>query len=156
MASPSSPDKKGKQTPGIRGPGGPPPPPAPGAKAAAQKPTAQNPATRKSAANQLVSGSAMPTKPASSARRRYPLVERLNRMPRFIIIVAPGVLLFLGLIQTGKWAWLGGILLLIVAAILAWLTALSWPVIPVRSRIVRVIVVAVVVGFAGLKFSGRF
>jgi hypothetical protein len=161
MASPSSPDKKGKQTPGIRGPGGPPPPPAPGAKAAAQKPTTQNPAARKSAANQLVSGSAMPTKPASSARRRfeevsYPLVERLNRMPRFIIIVAPGVLLFLGLIQTGKWAWLGGILLLIVAAILAWLTALSWPVIPVRSRVVRVIVAAVVVGFAGLKFSGRF
>jgi hypothetical protein len=94
-------------------------------------------------------------------RRRFedfslPMVERLNRLPRFLIIITPGVLLFLGLIQTGPLAWVGGILLLLVAVILAWLTALSWPVITLRSKIVRVVVVLVVIGFAWFKFTGRF
>jgi hypothetical protein len=150
MASPSSPDKKGKPTPGVRGPGGPPPPPSPSAKAA-RPPTP---------ASMLVSGKAMPTKPASPARRRfeeisYPIVQWLNGLPRFVIIVAPGLLLFLCLIQTGSLAWLGGVLLLIVAAMLAWLTALSWPVIATRSKIVRVAVILVVLGFATFKFLGR-
>jgi hypothetical protein len=150
MSSPSNPGKKGKQTPGVRGPGGPPPAPTP----------TSRPDRAPTAANRLVSGRAMPTKPASPARRRfeefsYPIVEWLNRLPKFVVIVAPGLLLFLGLIQTGTWAWLGGVLLLIVAALLGWLTALSWPVIAVRSRIVRIVVILVVVGFAGFKFSGR-
>lgn len=102
----------------------------------------------------------MPTKPASPARRRfeeisYPIVQWLNNLPRFVIVVAPGVLLFLGLIQTGSLAWLGGVLLLLVAGILAWLTALSWPVIATRSKIVRVVVILVVLGFAAFKFTGR-
>ncbi|MEI6362556.1 MAG: DUF6703 family protein [Actinomycetes bacterium] len=150
MSSPSNPGKKGKPTPGVRGPGGPPPPP----------PAGGRPTKPPTAANRLVSGRAMPTKPASPARQRfedisYPIVERLNRLPRFVVIVAPGLLLFLGLIQTGKWAWLGGVLLVIVAGLLAWLTALSWPVIAVRSRIVRVVVILVVLGFAFFKFAGR-
>jgi hypothetical protein len=83
-------------------------------------------------------------------------VERLSRLPKFVVVVTPGILLFLGLIQTGNLAWLGGVLLLIVAALLAWLTALSWPVISIRSRIVRVVVVLVVIGFAVFKFTGKF
>jgi sulfate adenylyltransferase subunit 1 (EFTu-like GTPase family) len=74
----------------------------------------------------------------------------------YIIIVAPGVLLFLGLIQTGKWDWLGGILLLMVAAILAWLTALSWPALSVGSRAMRALVLAALLGITILKFAGRF
>ena len=146
MSSPSSPGKKGKQPQGVRGPGGPPPPP-PRTAAASSGPSKGQPV--------------MPTKPASPTRVKfenfsYPIVERLNRLPKFVIIVTPGVLLFLGLVLTGALAWIGGVLMLVVAAMLAWLTALSWPVIPVRSRVIRVIVVAVVIGFAGLKFSGRF
>ena len=146
MSSPSSPGKKGKQPQGVRGPGGPPPPPA-RAQASASAPRKGQPT--------------VPVKPASPARVKfenfsYPLVERLNRLPKFVIIVTPGVLLFLGLVLTGAVAWIGGVLMLVVAAMLAWLTALSWPVIPVRSRVIRVIVVAVVIGFAGLKFTGRF
>jgi len=146
MSSPSSPGKKGKQPQGVRGPGGPPPPPA-RTPAASSGPSKGQPV--------------MPTKPASPTRVKfenfsYPIVERLNRLPKFVIIVTPGVLLFLGLVLTGALAWIGGVLMLVVAAMLAWLTALSWPVIPVRSRVIRVIVVAVVIGFAGLKFTGRF
>lgn len=143
MSSDKRPDKKGKQTPGVRGPGGPPPAPQRGEPAAA----ARRPR-------------AMPSTPASPARRRfeeisYPIVEWLNRLPKFIVVVVPGVLLFLGLIQTGPLAWLGGVLLLIVAAMLAWLTALSWPVIVTRSKIIRVVIIVVVVGFAVFKFTGR-
>ena len=146
MSSPSSPGKKGKQPQGVRGPGGPPPPPA-RTPAAPSGPSKGQPT--------------VPSKPASPARVKfenvsYPIVERLNRLPKFVIIVTPGVLLFLGLVLTGALAWIGGVLMLVVAGMLAWLTALSWPVIPLRSRIIRVIVVAVVIGFAALKFTGRF
>lgn len=150
MASPSSRDKKGKSTPGVRGPGGPPPAPVPSSKSSSAKGGAGRPAPER----------VLPTKPASPARRRfeeisYPIVQWLNGLPKFVIVVAPGVLLFLGLIQTGKLAWLGGVLLLIVAFILTWLTALSWPVIATRSKIVRVVVILVVLGFATFKFLGR-
>lgn len=143
---------KNKPTPGVRGPGGPPPPPAPGGKPAQGKPSASSPGSRPPRA--------MPTKPASPARRRfeeisYPIVERLSRVPKFLVVVTPGVLLFLGLVLKGSWSWVGGVLLLVVAGILAWLTALSWPVVAVRSRIVRVVIIAVVVGFAYFKFTGR-
>ena len=146
MSSPSSPGKKGKQPQGVRGPGGPPPPPA------------RTPAT---ASGPSKGQPVMPTKPASPARVKfenvsYPIVERLNRLPKFVIIVTPGVLLFFGLVLTGALAWIGGVLMLVVAAMLAWLTALSWPVIPMRSRVIRVIVVGVVIGFAMLKFLGKF
>ena len=103
----------------------------------------------------------MPTKPASPFRRKFedfslPIVAWLQRLPKFVVIVTPGALLFLGLIQTGPLKWLGGILLLVVAVLLGWLTALSWPVISMRSKIVRVVIILVVVGFAWMKFVGKF
>lgn len=146
MSNAQGPDKKGKQTPGVRGPGGPPPPPPRGQ---AQKPKAPAGPPR-----------AMPTRPASPTRQKfeafsYPIVQWLNGLPKFVVVVVPGLLLFLGLIQTGRLAWLGGILLLIVAVMLTWLTALSWPVIATRSKIVRVVIIVVVLGFAAFKFTGR-
>lgn len=146
-----SPGKKGKQTPGVRGPGGPPPPPK------------VDPKTGKATPQQSRSGPPlpMPRKPASPLRRRFeeislPWVQRLNGLPKFVIIVTPGMLLFLGLAFTGSLAWIGGILLLIVALILTWLTALSWPIITIGPKVVRVVVIVVVFGFAVLKFRGRF
>jgi hypothetical protein len=142
--------KKGKQTPGVRGPGGPPPPPK------------SDPKSGKTASQPTRSAlGPLPRKPASALRRKFedkslPLVQRLSRMPKFLIIVTPGMLLFFGLALTGSLAWLGGILLLFVAAILAWLTALSWPVVGMGSKFMRVVVILVVFGFAVLKFRGRF
>ena len=98
---------------------------------------------------------------ATGARARfeemsYPLLRRLHSWPRWIIVIAPAVLLFLGLILTGPWAWLGGIALLLVWAFVAWLTALSWPALTPGSRLFRLIVVLALAGVVVLKFMGRF
>jgi len=80
----------------------------------------------------------------------------MQRVPRWLVVIIMAVCLFLGLIQSGSLAWLGGILLLIVAAFLGWLVTLSWPVISPASRVLRVVVVAALVGIAILKFGGQF
>lgn len=89
-------------------------------------------------------------------RRSRPLLETINRLPRWLVVVVLGSLLFLGLIQTGDLAWLGGIMLLIVTAFLGWLLILAWPVLPTQGRIVRTIVVLGALGITVLKFLGRF
>lgn len=89
-------------------------------------------------------------------RASFPLLMRLLALPRWLIVVLMGAFLFLGLIQTGSLAWLGGIFLLIVGGFLGWLLALSWPVLSPGRRLTRIVVVAAVLGIAVLKFLGRF
>jgi len=93
---------------------------------------------------------------AAVERRSMPLLVTLNRLPRWIVVVLMGSLLFIGLIQTGDLAWLGGICLAIVALFLGWLLALAWPVLPVQARLIRGIVVAAAAGISVLKFTGNF
>ena len=124
------------QSDGVRGPGGPPPIPAKaGAKGSPRKPSAGG-------------RSALEAK-------SYPLLVTLQRVPRWVMVVLPAVLLFGGLIQTGSLAWLGGIMLLLVAVFLGWLLLLSWPVLTVGSRAVRLVTVVAVIGIAVYKFMGR-
>lgn len=135
--------RKGSLPSGVRGPGGPPPPPVRGSEQSGGR-------------------SAPPARPASGGGRRsleeasYPVLRRLHAMPRWIIVITPAILLFVGLILPASLAWLGGILLLIVCLFLVWLTALSWPAIGVGSRILRVIVVVALFGVAIAKLLGRF
>lgn len=89
-------------------------------------------------------------------RASIPILARLMAVPRWLIVVAMGTFLFLGLIQTGGLSWLGGIFLLIVGGFLGWLLALSWPVLTPGRRLTRIIVVVAVLGIAALKFLGRF
>lgn len=139
------PRKKGAMPQGVRGPGGPPPPPG-AAKAGAGS---DRPTTRA-------------TSPTSSSRRKrfeelsFPLIRTLHAMPRWLIVVAPAILLFGGLVLTGPMAWLGGILLFLVWLFVAWLTALSWPALTPGSRIFRVLIVLALLGIVVLKFMGRF
>ena len=102
-----------------------------------------------------------PSPSPSSGRRSleqwsYPLLTRLHRMPRWLIVILPAVLLFLGLILTGPLAWLGGILLFVVWLFVAWLTALSWPALTPGSRVFRALVVLALLGVVVMKFMGRF
>lgn len=128
---------------GVRGPGGPPPRSSSGSGAKSA------PAGRPATAEQSAARSAF-------ERRSFPFLKAMHSVPRWVMVVLPGALLFLGLVLTGSWAWLGGVLLLIVGVLLAWLTALSWPAIKPGSRILRTIVVVAVFGIAILKLTGRF
>ena len=135
--------KKGQLPPGVKGPT-----PQP---ASSQQP---KPARQPRQPRQ-------PQQPANSPRGNLerasvPVLMRLLALPRWLIVVLMGAFLFLGLIQTGSLAWLGGIFLLIVGGFLGWLLALSWPVLTPGRRLTRIVVVAAVLGIAVLKFMGRF
>lgn len=121
------------QPPGVRGPGGP-----------FQEPPRRQPNPNRAPWRQ------------SLERTSFAALVVLQRLPRWLVVIAMALLLFFGLIQTGSLSWLGGILLLIVAAFLGWLLVLAWPVLGGTAKVIRVIVVAAVVGLAILKFGGRF
>lgn len=123
---------------GVRGPGGP-PRPQPDKRASAPR-TKAAPGTPR----------------AELERRSYPLVMALTRVPRWLVVVVMALCLFFGLIQSGSLAWLGGVLLTIVSIFLGWLLVLSWPVIGMGSRLIRLVTVLAVLGIAVLKFMGRF
>ena len=93
---------------------------------------------------------------AAVERRSLRILQMLNRLPRWLVVVVMGSVLFLGLIQTGDLAWLGGVLLLIVTGFLFWLLVLAWPVLPTQARLMRTIVVGGALGIAVMKFLGRF
>ncbi len=135
------PGKKGSLPSGVRGPGGPPAAgrPAAGRSGAVGTPSASTPGWRR-----------------SFEQRSYPLLQRLHHLPRWLVVVAPALLLFLGLVLTGPLAWVGGLLLLIVWLFIAWLTVLSWPALSPGSKAVRFLVVAALLGIVVLKFLGKF
>ncbi|MDO9486701.1 MAG: hypothetical protein Q7K25_11655 [Actinomycetota bacterium] len=107
---------------------------------------------------QLPPGVRGPSGPGRQAveRRSFRILVMLNRLPRWLVVVGMGSLLFLGLIQTGDLAWLGGILLLIVTAFLFWLLVLAWPVLPTQARLMRTVVVGGAFGITIMKFMGNF
>ena len=138
------PGKKDSMPRGVRGPGGPP--------SASSGSTGKGPG---SARLPMGSAGASPRRQALE-RASYPVLARLHAMPRWIIVIAPAVLLFLGLVLSGPWTWVGGLCLLLVWAFVAWLTALSWPALSPGSRLFRLLVVLALAGVVVLKFMGRF
>ncbi len=123
-----------KDPEGVRGPGGPPPP---------------QPRIRRTSSDPSSARNAL-------ERRSFRYLLILQRVPRWLVVIAMALALFFGLIQSGSLAWLGGILLLIVALFLGWLLALAWPILSPAARGIRLIVVAATVGLALLKFADRF
>ncbi len=97
----------------------------------------------------------------SSARRtleRYsagPLVT-LHGLPRWLVPVALAVLLFVGLLLSGTWGWLGALFLIVIGLFVTWLTALSWPILTPSSKLIRVVVAVALFGLAVLKALGRW
>ncbi len=90
-------------------------------------------------------------------RRRFeaisaPWLLRMQRLPAFVVPVLLALLLFLGLTIRAAWA---GSLLIVIAVFLTWLTAVSWPAISARSRLVRVVVDVGVLALGVLKLLGR-
>ena len=151
--------KKANEPKGVRGPRGPQHDPS-NTRPSNTRPSNVRPSNVR-ASNAGATNSAKPRAGASDGRTSLeraslPLLSRLASIPRWLVVVLMAVLLFLGLVLTGGLAWLGTIFLLIVAAFLGWLLALAWPVLPMGSRIMRVVVVGALVGIAALKAMGRF
>ena len=88
-------------------------------------------------------------------RISLPLLMRLTRLPKWLIVVVLSVLLVLGLVQTGSLAWLGAVILGLLTIFFLWLLVLSWPAIPPSGRLLRGIVVVALAGVAVLKAMGR-
>lgn len=133
----------GDKRPGVRGPRG---------------PQGSTPSTQAKGGAQA---SGRPPAPRSAAdlsplqRVSLPLLTRLSALPKWLIVVVMSALLVLGMIQTGSLAWLGALILGLLAVFFLWLLVLSWPVIPWSGRVLRLIVVVALVGAAFLKATGR-
>lgn len=99
----------------------------------------------------------VPNGPKTPARQRLeaasvtPLL-RLRALPRWFVPVALGLFLLAGLFISSAWA---GLFLLVVAAFLGWLTALSWPVLQPGARWIRAAVVVVVAIAAIWRVTGH-
>ena len=125
---------------GVRGPQGP-----------AQPPAASGGLPR----NLRSTGSISPARARLESLSAGPL-STLHRLPRWIMVVAPGLFLFGGLVAVGPWAALGAMLLLLVGAFLGWLLALAWPRLSGGSRMLRLIIIVAILGLAFFKATGRF
>ena len=95
-----------------------------------------------------------PTSNASPARRRLEIASAgplmvLSRMPKWVVPAVMALLLVGGLAIQQPWS---ALLLLPVAAFLAWLLALAWPALNGRGRAMRLIVVLLVLAAATARF----
>jgi hypothetical protein len=80
------------------------------------------------------------------ARRSAVALLRLRRLPRWALLLAVLALTLTGLFVAGPG---GAAALLVVALLLAWLLALSWPRLPAGGRLARMAVLTAVLAVAG-------
>jgi hypothetical protein len=112
-----------------------------------------NPARRSPARSGPASAPVSPFRRTLNRHSARPLIV-MHGMPRWVVPVAMGLALVLGLFLSGPWAPLGVFLLVLVALFVLWLFALSWPVLPPGGRLARGAVVVALFGLAWLKASG--
>lgn len=97
-------------------------------------------------------GTSTPTLRTRFEDASRPMLRRMQALPAFLIPVTLGILLFLGLTLSAAWS---GLLLILIAVFLFWLTAVSWPAITPGSRILRLAVDVGVLVLGVLKLLGR-
>ncbi|TDD80806.1 hypothetical protein E1293_19885 [Actinomadura darangshiensis] len=90
---------------------------------------------------------------AAVERRSAAPVVFLHRMPRWVLLVAVFVLLVIGMAGSG---WVAAAGLLVLAVALAWFAYLNWPALDGSGRILRIVALAILVGFALGRGIGRF
>jgi hypothetical protein len=79
-----------------------------------------------------------------------PLLTKLHLMPRWIFPVLTTAILLLGLFIAGP---IGAIFLVFLVIMLTWLLILSWPVISVGSRLIRVVAVGILILATWIQIS---
>jgi hypothetical protein len=92
----------------------------------------------------LYTPGASPARQATERRSARPLIY-LYQLPRWVAPLLLVVFLVAGLAVHGP---AGAVALCVVAAVLAWLAALSWPRLSASGRMGRVLAVAVMLGLA--------
>ncbi|QXJ25090.1 hypothetical protein AGRA3207_006533 [Actinomadura graeca] len=80
-------------------------------------------------------------------------VVYLHRMPRGLLLAVVFVLLVIGMVGTG---WVAAAGLLVLAAALGWFAYLNWPALKVPGRVLRVVALLALTGFALARGIGRF
>ena len=101
----------------------------------------------------LPPGTSLYTPDASDARRTLeqssarPLVW-LHQLPVWVVPLLLAALLIAGLAVPG---WIGAVALVLVAAFLGWLAAVSWPRLTPSGRLLRVAAIASLLVVAGIQ-----
>ena len=85
------------------------------------------------------------------AVRSAPVLLWLHQLPRWTLVLVLGTLLVVGLYSGGV---LGGILLLILAAVVGWLLLLAWPLLETGGRLSRLTVVLALALVGILEIKG--
>ncbi|MGW5238208.1 DUF6703 family protein [Monashia sp. NPDC004114] len=78
----------------------------------------------------------------------YPLLERLNALPRAVSITVFAVVLVVGIVAPRPW---GGIAFLLVSAFVGWLLYLTWTRLTLPERVMRAAVLVLALAVALVK-----
>jgi hypothetical protein len=89
----------------------------------------------------------MVDEPGPLERFSAPLLVRLSRLPRWLILVVTAAVLLAGLLLENAF---GGVLLLLLAGFLAWLAILGWSRLEPAGRLLRLLTIGLLV-FAGVS-----
>ncbi|RFS85583.1 hypothetical protein D0T12_11225 [Actinomadura spongiicola] len=89
---------------------------------------------------------------AAIERRSAAPVVFLHRLPRWTLLVAVFALLVVGMVGGG---WVAAAGLLVLAAALAWFAYLNWPALDGSGKALRIVALAILVGFALGRGIGR-
>lgn len=85
--------------------------------------------------------------PSRLERASIPLLLALHRLPRWLFFLIVGGLLLAGLFLENA---VGGVILLVLAVLLAWLGAVGWSHLTAPGRLLRLLTVGLLV-FAGMS-----
>ena len=88
--------------------------------------------------------------PSALERISAPWLVRLSLVPRWLFLIVLGGVLFAGLYLDNA---VGGVLLLVLAAFLAWLASLGWSRVTPIGRVLRLLTVGLLVYVAVSKFA---
>ena len=76
----------------------------------------------------------------------------LSQRPKLLL---PGAVLVLLLASSALPTALGAVCLLLVLLVVGWLSYLSWPVLPARARVLRLLVLLMIVGLGVARLLER-
>ena len=84
-----------------------------------------------------------------------PYLVRVHALPRWVLPVFMTIILLIGLLANPKESpgiWIGFFALLFIGLFLTWLLALSWPLLTRSSKVLRVLVAALIFYTAFSRF----